>query len=62
MHGIYYYQAEDYSQSNWFEHDRPLPDFYWDASKTEMNCLRQILTQVEETAYGHHISTPNGTK
>ncbi len=55
MHGIYYQQSEDYSQSNWFEHDRPLPSFYWSASKAEMNCLRQTLTQVEETGYGHHI-------
>ncbi|MBE9046158.1 cryptochrome/photolyase family protein [Pleurocapsales cyanobacterium LEGE 10410] len=55
MHGIYYFQEENYGQSNWFEHHQPLPKFYWDASQTEMNCLRQTLTQVEETAYGHHI-------
>lgn len=55
MHGIYYYQSEDYGQNNWFAHHRPLPQFYWDASQTEMNCLHQTLTQVEETAYGHHI-------
>ncbi len=55
MHGIYYHQPEGYSQSNWFEHHHPLPDFFWDASKTEMNCLRQTLTQIESTAYGHHI-------
>ena len=55
MHGIYHHQSAEYIQSNWFGHDRPLPDFYWDASKTKMNCLHQTLTQVEETAYGHHI-------
>ena len=55
MHGIYYYQDENYSQNNWLEHHQPLPGFYWDASKTEMNCLHQTLTQVEETAYAHHI-------
>lgn len=58
MHGIYFAQQEkydEYTESNWFEHYRPLPAFYWDASKTNMNCLRQTLTQVEETAYGHHI-------
>ncbi|MEL6496568.1 MAG: cryptochrome/photolyase family protein [Cyanobacteria bacterium J06623_7] len=55
MHGIYYSQNDEYSESNWFKHYRPLPEFYWDASKTEMNCLHQTLTQVEETAYGHHI-------
>ncbi|WP_019506534.1 cryptochrome/photolyase family protein [Pleurocapsa sp. PCC 7319] len=55
MHGIYHFQDENYSQSNWFEHHQPLPEFFGDASKTDMNCLHQTLTQVEETAYGHHI-------
>lgn len=55
MHGIYYQQDEDYNQSNWLNHQRPLPDFYWDASKTKLNCLHQTLTQVEETGYAHHI-------
>ena len=55
MHGIYHYLDEDYSQNNWFEHQQPLPEFFWDAAKTDMNCLHQILTQVEETAYAHHI-------
>ncbi|MEO0836498.1 MAG: cryptochrome/photolyase family protein [Cyanobacteria bacterium J06642_3] len=55
MHGIYYSQNESYSQSNWFEHQQPLPKFYWDANLTKMNCLRQTLTQVEATGYGHHI-------
>jgi deoxyribodipyrimidine photolyase-related protein len=58
LHGIYFAQQEqydEYTESNWFQHHRPLPAFYWDASQTEMNCLRQTLTQVEETAYGHHI-------
>ncbi|MEM7590257.1 MAG: cryptochrome/photolyase family protein [Cyanobacteria bacterium P01_A01_bin.83] len=55
MHGIYYSQNEEYSHSNWFEHQQPLPSFYWDASLVKMNCLRQTLTQVEATAYGHHI-------
>ena len=55
MHGIYVTQDEEYAESNWFLHHKPLPEFYWDASKTEMNCLQQILQQVEATAYAHHI-------
>jgi deoxyribodipyrimidine photolyase-related protein len=58
MHGIYFAQQEkldEYTESNWFQHHRPLPAFYWDASQTDMNCLHQTLIQVEETAYGHHI-------
>ncbi|WP_229414757.1 MULTISPECIES: hypothetical protein [Moorena] len=55
MHGIYIYMNPDYSQSNWFNHTQPLPDFYWHAEKTDMNCLLQILSQVERTGYAHHI-------
>ncbi len=55
MHGIYHYQDDDYAQNNWFYHTEPLPQFYWDSSKTNMNCLSQVLQQVEETGYGHHI-------
>ncbi|MBW4513626.1 MAG: cryptochrome/photolyase family protein [Timaviella obliquedivisa GSE-PSE-MK23-08B] len=55
MHGLYHYVAEDYSQLNWFNHTQPLPEFYWDADKTDMNCLHQTLKQVESMAYGHHI-------
>ncbi len=55
MHGVYHYMDADYAQRNWFNHRQPLPQFYWDAGKTDMNCLRQILTQVQRTGYAHHI-------
>lgn len=55
MYGIYHLMNTDYSQGNWFAHNHPLPEFYWDGTKTEMNCLRQILTQLEATGYAHHI-------
>ncbi len=55
MHGIYHYQDQDYGESNWFNHNEPLPDFYWHSSQTDMNCLHQVLHQVEKTGYAHHI-------
>jgi deoxyribodipyrimidine photolyase-related protein len=55
MYGIYHHVEDDYFQLNWFGHDRPLPDFFWDASKAKMNCLHQTLAQVEDSGYGHHI-------
>ena len=55
MHGIYHYLGADYRNNNWFNHQQQLPEFYWDASKTKMNCFKQILTQVENTGYAHHI-------
>lgn len=55
MYGIYHYVKEDYFQSNYFNHQQPLPDFFWDSNKTTMNCLKQVLTQTENTGYAHHI-------
>ncbi|VEP18486.1 (6-4) photolyase [Hyella patelloides LEGE 07179] len=55
MHGLYYHFDADYSQNNWFEHDRPLPEFFWDSSQTNLNCLKQTLIQTEKTGYAHHI-------
>ena len=55
MHGLYHYVEADYAQHNWFDHRQPLPAFFWDAAQTEMNCLHQVLRQVEQTSYAHHI-------
>ncbi len=55
IRGIYHCMDDDYQQRNWFNHTEPLPEFYWDSSKTDMNCLHQILTQVQHTGYAHHI-------
>ncbi len=55
MHGLYWWVEPDYKELNWFEHDRPLPEFFWDCQQTDMNCLHQSLKQVEATGYGHHI-------
>ncbi|MEB3278722.1 MAG: cryptochrome/photolyase family protein [Lyngbya sp.] len=55
MHGVYQLMDADYSQHNWFNHTQPLPEFFWDAEKTDINCLSQVLSQVETTGYAHHI-------
>ncbi len=55
MQGLYHHLSEDYPSRNWFQHTHPLPDFFWDAAQTEMNCLHQTLQQVEQTGYAHHI-------
>ncbi len=54
MHGIYHYTCADYPEKNWFNHTKPLPEFFWNG-ETKMNCLHQILTQVQRTGYAHHI-------
>lgn len=55
MRGLYIFVDENYPQRNHFQHNQPLPAFFWDAKKTEMNCLKQTLSQIEKTGYAHHI-------
>ncbi|OAB60122.1 deoxyribodipyrimidine photolyase [Phormidium willei BDU 130791] len=55
MRGLYLYFGPEYAHSNWFDHDAPLPEFFWDAEKTDLNCLYQVLKQVERSGYAHHI-------
>ncbi len=55
IRGVYHVMDDEYAQKNWFNHTEPLPSFYWDSSKTDLNCLHQTLAQVERTGYAHHI-------
>jgi deoxyribodipyrimidine photolyase-related protein len=39
---------------NFWGANRPLPDWFWDG-KSEMNCMRHVLSRVVEHGYAHHI-------
>jgi len=54
MRGIYWAEMPGYQELNHFNHQRPLPHYYWTA-QTHMNCLAQTLGQSLSTAYAHHI-------
>ncbi|CAN0535614.1 unnamed protein product, partial [Ectocarpus sp. 8 AP-2014] len=54
VRGIYWLKMPDYVSENFFEAKRALPEFYW-TGETEMNCLRQCVTETKENAYAHHI-------
>lgn len=54
VRGIYWMQMPGYAEKNYFEADRPLPDFYWTGT-TDMRCLAEAITQTKEDAYAHHI-------
>ena len=54
VRGIYWLKMPDYSNENFFEAHRKLPDFYWTAN-TKMNCLRQCVLETKKNAYAHHI-------
>jgi deoxyribodipyrimidine photolyase-related protein len=46
--------GRDLLASNFWQARRPLPGFFWD-SKTDMNCMRQVLQRAIHIGYNHHI-------
>jgi (6-4)DNA photolyase len=54
VRGIYWLEMPDYVHLNFFEHQHPLPDFYWTA-QTDMACIRACVEQTRDEAYAHHI-------
>lgn len=54
VRGIYWLKMPDYKAMNFLDAMRPLPDFYWTAD-TQMNCMRQCITETKQNAYAHHI-------
>lgn len=54
VRGIYWDQMPGYSQMNHFNHQRPLPRYFW-TGDSRMNCIRHCVSQTLETAYAHHI-------
>ena len=54
VRGIYWLYMPDYLQRNIRQAEQSLPDFFW-TGDTEMNCLRQIITQTLDHGYAHHI-------
>ncbi len=54
IRGIYLSMEDDYDQSNFFDHQKPLPHYYWDAD-TKMACVKDSVTGVINDAYAHHI-------
>jgi deoxyribodipyrimidine photolyase-related protein len=41
-------------ESNAWDAQRPLPQFFWQGD-TEMNCLRRVILRAIEVGYNHHI-------
>ena len=54
VRGIYWLKMPDYKSMNFLAADRPLPSFYW-TGDTQMNCMRQCITETKQNAYAHHI-------
>ena len=54
MRGVYALYPADYAQLNASSAHHALPSFFWDGD-TDMTCLQQVVIQLRETGYAHHI-------
>jgi deoxyribodipyrimidine photolyase-related protein len=50
----YWQQMPDMLTANAWDHQRPMPRFFWTAA-TDMACLHHAVDRVIDTGYGHHI-------
>ncbi|OZC03195.1 cryptochrome/photolyase family protein [Rubricoccus marinus] len=54
MRGVYTAFHDRLHTDNVLEAHEPLPEFYW-TGETHMACVRDVVTQLQEHAYAHHI-------
>lgn len=54
IRGVYWANMPNYVEHNFFEHERPLPTWYW-TGETKMQCMKSAIGQSLEHAYAHHI-------
>lgn len=54
IRGVYWLKMPEFASENFLGAKRILPQLYWDA-KTEMNCMKQCVTETRQNAYAHHI-------
>ena len=54
VRGIYWTRMPEYAQSNAWQAQGSLPDFYW-TGDTDMACLKDAIQQTLAHGYAHHI-------
>lgn len=55
INGMYWFLGEEFKNENQLNANRKLLPLFNDSSKTEMNCVRSIVADVEARAWVHHI-------
>ena len=55
VNGMYWYLGPDYRENNQLGADRKLLPLFGDSNKTQMNCVKTIVSDIESRAWVHHI-------
>lgn len=54
VRGMYYLDMPKMAQDNYYQHQRPLPNWYW-TGQTKMACMQDAIGQTLKYGYAHHI-------
>ncbi len=55
VNGMYWYLGDQYRNENQLAANRKLLPLFEDSTKTKMNCLSSIISDIEDRAWTHHI-------
>ncbi len=55
VNGMYWYLGDDYREKNGLAANRPLLPLFHDPTKTQMNCVKSVVTDIEHYGWTHHI-------
>lgn len=55
VYGMYWFLGEDYREHNRLNADRELLPVFRDSTKSKMNCVSSVVSDVEKRAWTHHI-------
>ncbi|CAN2188561.1 Photolyase PhrB-like [Candidatus Nanopelagicaceae bacterium] len=55
VNGMYWFLGPDYRENNQLNATRKLLPLFTDPSKTQMNCIKQTVTDINDRAWVHHI-------
>jgi deoxyribodipyrimidine photolyase-related protein len=55
INGMYWFLGENYKTANRLNANRKLLPVFTDSSKTQMNCVKSVVADVEKRAWAHHI-------
>ena len=55
INGMYWFLGPDYRNLNELNAERPLLPVFSDSTRTEMECVRSVVSDVEKRAWVHHI-------
>lgn len=55
IRGVYWWLMPGLRTANGLGATRPLPDFFWEPERTELQCVKEAVQSVHDTGYTHHI-------